>query len=127
MQSQFLNAVSLHSDWKPFLTVENRKQILRIESLVIPRKITPPPESVLRFLEFPLGKAKIIILGQDPYPHPGAATGRAFEVGNLSSWNQPFKNSSLKNILRDFFSSALWLVWYAGKRYITKACSSILT
>lgn len=29
---------------------------------------------------------KCMILGQDPYPEPGFATGRAFEAGNLASW-----------------------------------------
>jgi uracil-DNA glycosylase len=29
---------------------------------------------------------RCMILGQDPYPEPGFATGRAFEAGNLASW-----------------------------------------
>ncbi|MET3650230.1 uracil-DNA glycosylase [Phyllobacterium ifriqiyense] len=29
-----------------------------------------------------------VILGQDPYPEPGFATGRAFEAGNLAGWNE---------------------------------------
>lgn len=29
-----------------------------------------------------------MILGQDPYPEPGLATGRAFEAGNLAAWNE---------------------------------------
>ncbi len=29
---------------------------------------------------------RAVILGQDPYPEPGFATGRAFEAGNLASW-----------------------------------------
>jgi len=44
-------------------------------------------------------------LGQDPYPQTGVATGRAFEVGTLKSWNQPFKNISLKNILRALYKA----------------------
>ncbi|MBB6489285.1 uracil-DNA glycosylase [Rhizobium lusitanum] len=31
---------------------------------------------------------RCMILGQDPYPEPGFATGRAFEAGNLASWNE---------------------------------------
>ena len=31
---------------------------------------------------------RCVILGQDPYPDPGFATGRAFEAGNLSSWRE---------------------------------------
>nr|WP_225906210.1 MULTISPECIES: uracil-DNA glycosylase [Ensifer] len=29
---------------------------------------------------------RCMILGQDPYPEPGFATGRAFEAGNLAAW-----------------------------------------
>ncbi|MCJ8322595.1 MAG: uracil-DNA glycosylase [Rhizobiales bacterium] len=29
-----------------------------------------------------------IILGQDPYPEPGFATGRAFEAGNIAEWRE---------------------------------------
>lgn len=29
---------------------------------------------------------RCMVLGQDPYPEPGFATGRAFEAGNLAGW-----------------------------------------
>lgn len=29
-----------------------------------------------------------VVLGQDPYPEPGLATGRAFEAGNLAGWHE---------------------------------------
>lgn len=31
---------------------------------------------------------RCVILGQDPYPEPGFATGRAFEAGNLVEWRE---------------------------------------
>ncbi len=31
---------------------------------------------------------RCMILGQDPYPEPGFATGRAFEAGNLAGWHE---------------------------------------
>lgn len=31
---------------------------------------------------------RCVILGQDPYPEPGFATGRAFEAGNVASWDE---------------------------------------
>lgn len=105
MSSKFLDKVSVNKDWKPFLTTEIRELIKRIEDDVLSGGITPPSDKVLRFLEFPLQSAKVVILGQDPYPQPGAATGRAFEVGYLKSWNQPFKNTSLKNILRALYKA----------------------
>ncbi len=29
---------------------------------------------------------RVVLLGQDPYPEPAAATGRAFEIGNALTW-----------------------------------------
>lgn len=63
-------------------------------------RYTPSEDLILRFLQVPLHSAKVIILGQDPYPQEGVATGRAFEVGNLQNWHQPFSNVSLQNIIR---------------------------
>jgi uracil-DNA glycosylase len=31
---------------------------------------------------------RCMILGQDPYPEPGFATGRAFEAGNVACWSE---------------------------------------
>ncbi|MDD4107424.1 MAG: uracil-DNA glycosylase [Prolixibacteraceae bacterium] len=76
-----------------------------IEDSVVSDCYTPAADKVLRFFELPLESAKIIIVGQDPYPQPGVATGRAFEVGNLISWDQPFRNISLKNILRAVYKA----------------------
>ncbi len=87
-----------HSSWKNFLN-KNKKLILEIEDK-IGDNINPEAENVLRFLNQDLSKIKIIILGQDPYPEKGRATGRAFEVGDLNSWNEKFRQVSLKNIIR---------------------------
>ncbi len=104
-ESLFLKELEIHPDWLSFLTEENRALIAKIESEVTKNGFTPPADRVLRFLAFPLSSARIIILGQDPYPQPGVATGRAFEVGKLKSWGQPFKNISLKNILRALYKA----------------------
>lgn len=109
MNSLFLRNLNIHQDWHPFLSKENRSLIRKIEKSIWGDSFTPSVDKALRFLEFPLSSAKIIILGQDPYPQPGVATGRAFEVGNLNSWDQKFKNISLKNILRALYKA------YTGK------------
>lgn len=31
---------------------------------------------------------RCVVLGQDPYPEPGFATGRAFEAGNVAAWSE---------------------------------------
>ena len=101
----FLKDITIHSDWKGFLTNENQQLLQQIENTIANGTFTPPANCVLRFMEMPLSAIKVVILGQDPYPQPGVATGRAFEVGTLQSWNDPFKNISLKNILRALYKA----------------------
>ncbi|GAE33570.1 uracil-DNA glycosylase [Halalkalibacter akibai] len=91
---------NVHSSWEDFLTTEIIEEIDLIESKVGKELNPTKPEMVLRFLSVDLNKIKIIWLGQDVYPSKGVATGRAFEVGDLASWNEPFRQSSLKNIVR---------------------------
>jgi len=65
-----------------------------------------PKKNVLRFLQIDLSKIRVIILGQDPYPERGVATGRAFEVKGLKSWCEKEgdkMNYSLKNILKAIY------------------------
>lgn len=94
----------IHLGWKPFID-EHLRELLKIEDEVVNNEInyTPDASKVLRFFNNDLEKTKIIILGQDPYPQAGVATGRAFEVGTLKSWHQKYKNISLKNIVRALY------------------------
>jgi uracil-DNA glycosylase len=91
--------MNVHSSWNKFLSDEIRDE-LKIIDEKIGRNINPSYENVLRFLMTDLNEIKVVILGQDPYPEKGRATGRAFEVGDLISWNQKFRQVSLKNIIR---------------------------
>jgi len=88
-----------HPAWSDFLDAKTVGMLKTIESR-LGEDICPEKEKVLRFLAVDPGKVKVVILGQDPYPERGVATGRAFEVGTLKSWNQPFRQVSLKNIVR---------------------------
>lgn len=90
---------NIHGSWTDFLSSERIEAIKDI-SLKIGENVNPECKNVLRFLSINLSNVKVVILGQDPYPEKGAATGRAFEVGGLKSWDQPFKQVSLKNIIR---------------------------
>ncbi len=65
---------------------------------------TPDAEKIFRAAQ-PVEGIRVVILGQDPYPAPGAATGLAFEVNGLTSWKQPFRQVSLKNIVRLLYAS----------------------
>lgn len=91
--------IDTHSSWDKFLTDEIRDELKSIDEK-IGRNINPDYENVLRFLRCDLSEMKVAILGQDPYPEKGRATGRAFEVGDLGSWNDKFRQVSLKNIIR---------------------------
>lgn len=88
-----------HPSWSKFLTHDIVMELDDIERK-IGRDINPPRDKVLRFMKNNLYDIKVVILGQDPYPEKGRATGRAFEVGDLVSWNQKFRQVSLKNIIR---------------------------
>lgn len=89
-----------HPSWGDFLTPERVKQIYNIE-LQLHDDYNPTEKSLtLRFFELDLNAIKIVWLGQDVYPAKGVATGRAFEAGNISNWSEPFRQVSLKNIVR---------------------------
>jgi len=96
----------IHPSWQPFISPEIAGILQEIEKKVLSSYYTPSHENVLRFLSLPLNEIKVIILGQDPYPQEGVATGRAFEVGTLRSWSEPFRNVSLKNILRLLYKTS---------------------
>ncbi len=91
--------VDTNSSWSKFLTNDTIEELNLIEKK-IGKNINPEHKNVLRFLQCDLSNIKVVILGQDPYPEKGRATGRAFEVGDLGSWNDKFRQVSLKNIVR---------------------------
>lgn len=90
---------NIHSAWSGFLTENIVGMLENIEKLLV-GDFNPIKTKVLRFLQTDLNRMKIIVLGQDPYPEAGVATGRAFEVGTLKSWDMPFRQVSLKNFIR---------------------------
>ncbi|MBN2597346.1 MAG: uracil-DNA glycosylase [Marinifilaceae bacterium] len=103
--SYFLSQISIHKSWNTFLSNEIIYLITDIEKSISIEKSTPKPNLTLRFLEMDLNKIPVVILGQDPYPQAGVATGRAFEVNGLNSWHDKFRNVSLKNILRCIYKA----------------------
>lgn len=57
------------------------------------KRFTPPLKQVFRaFEECPLDKLKVVIVGQDPYPHLGVADGLAFSCGNTLKAQPSLKN-----------------------------------
>ncbi len=106
--------IPVHPSWKGLLE-PNVLELLTKIAYQVTEKATPQPPNLLRFLETDLNFLKIVIIGQDPYPGIDAATGRAFEVGNLKSWAEPFRQVSLKNMIR-----LLWCVEHNIKPYLNE-------
>lgn len=94
-----LEKITVHKTWQPFFTKSVINDLCLIEKL-IGNDFTPSHDKVIRFAKNDLNNIKVVILGQDPYPQPGAATGRAFEVSGLNSWDCRFRQASLRNVLK---------------------------
>nr|QDO16551.1 uracil-DNA glycosylase [Crypthecodinium cohnii]USW07802.1 uracil-DNA glycosylase [Crypthecodinium cohnii] len=81
-----LSAGLLDLEWKEALQSAFDAEAFRsIESFVASereRGVVHPPEDLVwsAFNETPLGKVKVVILGQDPYHEPGQAHGMCFSV-----------------------------------------------
>jgi uracil-DNA glycosylase len=91
--------ICYHSSWERFLTPAVYSVLEQISS-VIGNDYTPATQKVFRFFAIDPARIKYIIIGQDPYPQPGIATGRAFEVNGFRDWTAPLPNGSLRNILK---------------------------
>lgn len=91
---------NIHPSWDKFLSEDILNELQLIEKSITHPFNPNDSNIVLRFLTLDLNEIKVIWLGQDVYPAKGVATGRAFEAGNITSWLEPFKQVSLKNILR---------------------------
>lgn len=96
--------INIHDSWKEFLTERNIELLGKIEN-EIGNNYTPDEGNVLRFMTLDLNKVKVIILGQDPYKPRGVANGRAFQPSDLKKWEQPFRQVSIKNIIRNIYAS----------------------
>lgn len=89
----------MHPSWQPFFA-PRRELLEHILQEIEKEPYNPPPGLIFRFSEMDLSQVRVVVLGQDPYPQPGAATGRSFEVAGLTSWQGPIRQSSLRNLIR---------------------------
>jgi len=89
-----LNIENVHDSWRPFF--EKNKKLLNSISRQIGQDFTPSNNNVFIIFQKPKESINFVIIGQDPYPQNGHATGRSFER-ELSSWNGV--NESLQAIL----------------------------
>jgi len=97
---------NLHDSWSDFF-LQHNDEIVQIISKIDIENSTPKMSDIFNFTEIDKNKIKVVILGQDPYPQKNTATGRCFEAGTLKNWNEPFKQISLKNIIRLVYCSCI--------------------
>lgn len=86
--------------WNNFF--KNMESVLKEIEDKISTPFTPSPEDIFKIFRKPLDSIKYVVLGQDPYPQKGVATGRAFEV-NTPKWSDENINRSLQNILKSIY------------------------
>lgn len=98
----FIIRQNCHNSWDAFFTSQPViNELTKIEKLISSQAISPLPNNVFKVFQCDLKKLKVVIMGQDPYPQPNVATGRAFEVGNIITWGALGQsNASLRNILK---------------------------
>ena len=89
----------IDKSWQP-LFAEHQSELAQIQELIASQRITPAYENVLRVFTYPLSHYRAVIVGQDPYPTPGYATGLAFSV----SPEVTKLPASLKNIFTEYVS-----------------------
>jgi len=67
--------ITIHPSWELFFR-SRQSDLERILSLVAESDYLPQADLIFRFARQDLHATRVVILGQDPYPQPGAATGR---------------------------------------------------
>lgn len=94
------------------VNLRSLEESLASKYLEYPQQINPPASDIFRaFIETPLSKVKVVLIGQDPYPGHGVADGLAFSARfqrqapaslvNLNrEWNSEFgQNLPIRNDL----------------------------
>jgi uracil-DNA glycosylase len=71
----------IHESWKPFWDQLEKNIDVDLEVLYSGKEIVyPRKEDVFRVLEMDVREITVVLLGQDPYHHPGQAHGLSFSV-----------------------------------------------
>ncbi len=96
-REKFLIENKIHGSYHEFFSLEIVEEIEKIMKNI--ENYTPPKEKIFRVFERDLNNIKVVLLGMDPYPQVGVATGRAFEVAK-DSWLDKGVNTSLKNMVK---------------------------
>ncbi len=88
---------NIHDSWKPVMGMLYQEPLNTLRNEVLLNcSYQPQPENIFRIFEKDVKDIRAVILGQDPYPTPGNAIGRAFAINK--DVRPPV---SLKNIIRE--------------------------
>lgn len=87
--------IPIDDSWSTFFT-ENANVLKKIEEQIRSNYTPSDPLNIFKIFKLRKDKIKYVIIGQDPYPAEGMATGRCFEV-NTNSWSNA--QQSLRPIL----------------------------
>lgn len=72
--------VEMHPTWDFIRPMLFQEPLSTLNTLLTQIKYYPEREDIFNVFKLPMDKVKVVILGQDPYPNPGDAIGRAFAV-----------------------------------------------
>ena len=90
---------NVHESWIPLLhSLAYKEPLVKFLSSLSEISFQPEFEKIFKVFEMPVKDIKVVILGQDPYPKPGDAIGRAYAVSDKSK--MPF---ILRNIEKEIF------------------------
>lgn len=89
----------IDQSWSP-LFQRHESQIAEIIHRISDQSIAPVKDKIFRVFENPISHYRVVIVGQDPYPTPGFATGLAFSV-DPNILKIP---ASLRNIFSEYCS-----------------------
>lgn len=102
-RDDFIKEFQIHESYHDFFTSDTVDEISDILKK-IGDDYTPERRSIFRVFSENLLDKKVLLLGMDPYPQKGIATGFSFEVP-FASWNDKRVNTSLKNMLKLIYKS----------------------
>ncbi|MDG2497800.1 MAG: uracil-DNA glycosylase [Aquiluna sp.] len=87
----------LHAGWQDLLPNQSEALASIAEKLRGLKEVVPPEELILRAFSYPPEHYRVLIVGQDPYPSKGHATGLSFCVPPGTDPLPP----TLRNIIRE--------------------------
>ena len=101
---------NVHSSWIPLMySLAYEKPMVDFLDSLKEKSIQPATKDIFRVFQMPVSDIKVVILGQEPYPIPGAANGLAYGVKEPYSWSK-----LLTKIRREVLETVAWTVERSG-------------